>query len=240
MLRGGALFCNQPARARISQGVRRALGVRCLPSSVLSMTHPDPTRAPLDLAVLVPRAARGDERAARALFAHHHRRVMAYCVLSADGDRDRAQDLAQEAFARAFDRLETLREPSRFGPWLMRITASICARRGAHNTRYQDALEAFRLEQGVVIDPDDKVERERRIARVRAVLSEIPDPTLRQIVTLKYTDPEHTTRQIAARLSIPHGTVTVKLMRFRAAIKRKLLTALAAPTPPQERAHDSA
>ena len=47
-------------------------------------------------------------------------------------------------------------------------------------------------------------------------------PLVHQIAMLKYREPEHTTRQIAEQLGIPHGTVTVKLMRFRAAVRREL------------------
>jgi DNA-directed RNA polymerase specialized sigma24 family protein len=43
---------------------------------------------------------------------------------------------------------------------------------------------------------------------------------------LKCGEPEHTTREIAARLGVPHGTVTSRLVRFRAAIKRELLRAM--------------
>ena len=57
---------------------------------------------------------------------------------------------------------------------------------------------------------------------VQQILEGVPDPTLKQIVTLKYGEPEHTTREISASLGIPHGTVTVKLMRFRDAVKREL------------------
>jgi len=62
---------------------------------------------------------------------------------------------------------------------------------------------------------------------VRRVLAHVADKRLREIVQLKYGDREHTTRQIAEKLSIPHGTVTVKLMRFRATIRRDLCRELA-------------
>lgn len=39
---------------------------------------------------------------------------------------DDAEDVAQEAFARAFRYLRTLRHPEQFGPWLMQIVRNVC------------------------------------------------------------------------------------------------------------------
>ncbi|NLX13923.1 MAG: sigma-70 family RNA polymerase sigma factor [Phycisphaerales bacterium] len=41
------------------------------------------------------------------------------------GNRDDAQDIVQEAFLRAYRSLDRLKEPSRFGPWLMRIVCNL-------------------------------------------------------------------------------------------------------------------
>jgi len=188
----------------------------------LAVSRPDE----LDVAELVARAARADERAARALFDRYHPRVMGYCVLSTDGDRDAARDLAQEVFIKVFRNLESLREPERFSAWLWTIVHRQCATRGSARSRYGEILQLFDLDREVIRSSEDKRERERRIACVQAVLADLDDDDLKQIVTMKYTEPEHTTREISAKLGIPHGTVTVKLMRFRKAIKRRLLRAL--------------
>ena len=77
-------------------------------------------------------------------------------------------------------------------------------------------------------EPGSDVEdREARIATVQRVLASVGDPTLRELVQLRYGEPEHSTREIASKLSLPHGTVTNRLMRFRASIRRDLCRALA-------------
>jgi len=177
-------------------------------------------------AAWVERATAGDQEAARALFRAHHRAVLSVCLLSANRDQERARDLAQDTFARAFRYLHTLNDPARFRPWVVAIAVRVCQTRGASAKRYREALATFALEQDVQLADDDVRGREERAACVRRVLESVSDPQLRSIVTLKYTDPEHTTRQIAEQLQIPHGTVTVSLMRFRNTIKRRLVREL--------------
>jgi RNA polymerase sigma factor (sigma-70 family) len=172
-------------------------------------------------------AQAGDRRAQRALFDRHQRAVFGYCLLSTHGDRERALDLLQETFARVFASLASLDDPGRFRGWLFIIAANVCRTRGGQDERRQSLLEALRLEQQADDDGDLPEHRERRIDAVRRVLSQVTDSKLRKLVMLKYGEPEHTTREIAARLAIPHGTVTVKLMRFRAAIRRQLCNELA-------------
>src|SRR5512144_1360156 len=76
-----------------------------------------------------------DRAAANALFRRYHRRVMAYCVLASGGDRSRAQDLAQETFARAFLGLRRLRHPERFAAFLFTVARNVCLTRGAQESR---------------------------------------------------------------------------------------------------------
>jgi RNA polymerase sigma-70 factor (ECF subfamily) len=185
-----------------------------------------PDDAPVDLADLVRRAAQDDAQAARTLFDQYHPRVFGYCVLSTDGDRDAARDVAQEVFIKAFRNLDSLRDPAAFGGWLWTIVHRECSRRGKRRSRYAEVLGLFDLDRDVMIASENKAERELRIACVRRVLEGIEDERLREIVTLKYTEPEHTAREIAEKLGIPRGTVTVKLMRFRDAIEDRLLREL--------------
>jgi RNA polymerase sigma-70 factor (ECF subfamily) len=185
------------------------------------------TAPPPEEADDVVAAQKGDRAAQRELFDRHRRAVFGYCLVAASRDRDLALDLLQETFARAFRALPRLTEPEKFRGWLFTIAANVCRSRGAQETRRRDALESLTLEQDLDAGAsDDPEQREQRIEAVRKVLAHIEEPQLRQIVQFKYGDPEHTTREIAERLSMPHGTVTVKLMRFRAAIRRQLLHAL--------------
>jgi RNA polymerase sigma-70 factor, ECF subfamily len=183
-----------------------------------------------DDAAAVRAAQDGNHAALRALFERHQRAVFGYCLVAARRDRDRALDLTQETFSRVFRALDTIAEPERFRSWLFRIAANVCRTSALQEERRDRVLQALQLEQaadGEGEPPVEVAQREERIATVRRVLAHIADERLREIVQLKYGEPEHTTREIAEKLSVPHGTVTVKLMRFRAAIRRELCHALA-------------
>ncbi len=151
---------------------------------------------------------------------------MSVCLLSVRGERDVAKDLAQEVFLRAFQGLAGLSEAGRLRPWLLAITRNVCRDHASRRSRELEQLEAFALEQALDLDAAEVEDPNGRVQAVRRLLAEIADPRVKEIVGLKYGEPEHTTRQIAERLGIPHGTVTVKLMRFRAAAKRTLVRML--------------
>src|SRR5882762_4685241 len=82
--------------------------------------------APLDDAVehLVRQAQRRDARSFAALIARYERSVLAVAY-AAVGDGDRAADAAQEAFLRAWRKLESLKEPQCFGNWLLGIARNV-------------------------------------------------------------------------------------------------------------------
>jgi len=73
---------------------------------------------------LVLRAIKGEEEAFGQLYDRYARLVRAICH---DGTRDleRAADLAQEVFLRAYERLGELKEPERFGPWVAGIARNV-------------------------------------------------------------------------------------------------------------------
>lgn len=179
-----------------------------------------------DESELVRSAARGDHGAQQALFDRHHRGVLGYCLLACNGDRERALELTQDTFLRALSSLPQLHEPSRFRNWLFSIAANLCRGRGVQEARRRELLAAAQLSLDATPSSDEPEEREARIAVVQRLLSRVQDPDVRAVVSLKYGEPEHTTREIAARLGLPHGTVTSRLVRFRASIKRELLRIL--------------
>lgn len=73
---------------------------------------------------LVRRARRGTGGAFDALIERYQRRAtaVAYRLL---GNLHDALEVCQEAFVRAFRGLDTLEDPRRFGPWLMRIVSNL-------------------------------------------------------------------------------------------------------------------
>lgn len=79
------------------------------------------------------------------LFTRHHRKVALWC-LRITSDRETALDLAQEVFAKAFEKLDTFKGDSKFSTWLYAITRFHCLNYLKSNaakprTEGDDALE---------------------------------------------------------------------------------------------------
>lgn len=171
----------------------------------------------------VKAAQTGDPCAQRELFDRYQHRIMGYCMLSANYDRELAKDLMQEILTRVFTQLHTLEHPERFEPWLWTIASRITATQSSKRQRYRKLLEAWSLEREVLLTQEDKLAHEQRLNHISDLLDGVEDETLHRILSMFYREPPSTTRQIAKRLGIPHGTVTVKIRRFRLAIKKQLI-----------------
>lgn len=73
----------------------------------------------------VVRAQAGDHTAYTALVAAYRQMVYGVCYRVA-GNADDADDLAHEAFVEAFLKLDQLRNPDSFGPWLRTLALNLC------------------------------------------------------------------------------------------------------------------
>jgi RNA polymerase sigma factor (sigma-70 family) len=73
---------------------------------------------------LVAAARRGSDGARDELIRRHQRQAVATAAALVN-DPAEGQDLAQEAFVRAFRNLDLLADPSRFAPWLRKIVVGV-------------------------------------------------------------------------------------------------------------------
>lgn len=129
-----------------------------------------------DAAPDVPRdvalAQKGDVDAFERLYRSHVGRVNALC-LRLTGDRQAAEELMQDVFVRAWERLPAFRGESALSTWLHRVTVNAylhqnrsARRRGAHEETTDDIAE---LPVAMVSgDPGDRMDLERAIARLPA------------------------------------------------------------------------
>jgi len=72
----------------------------------------------------VARAASGDRRAFEHVYRAHLQHVYSLCVRMT-GDRTRAEELTQDVFVRAWEKLSTFRGESAFSTWLHRLTVNV-------------------------------------------------------------------------------------------------------------------
>lgn len=141
------------------------------------------------------------------------------------GDRERAEEIAQETFARA-----VAAPPRNPRPWLFAVALNLVREEGRTAARRERRLTLYKAEQPEGTEsPDDVLDRSERIARVRSALDTLSERD-REALLLKaegfsYDD-------IAATLGLAPGAVGTTLSRAR----RKLVLAYRA----EEKQHDAA
>jgi RNA polymerase sigma-70 factor (ECF subfamily) len=162
-------------------------------------------------APLVAAARRGDRAAFGALYRRHARLVQA--VLLARVAPDGVDDLVQDVFVTAMDKLGTLRDDRAFAPWI----AAIARRRAADwRRRRRDTVELDDSLAGVS-RPDDDAAAAREAVDAIASLPEAYRETLLLRFVAGLTGPE-----IAERTGLSHGSVRVNLHRGVALLRERL------------------
>ena len=170
---------------------------------------------------LVARARAGDARAFEDLVRRHLRAAHAV-ALGVLGNPADAEDVCQDAFLAALERLEECRDPERFAAWLLRIV-----RNRALNVRESRSLRAGEpLEPGhseawtAADDPARDTERSELRERLLAALAELT-PAQREVVLLHDLEGfKH--REIAELLGTSEGAARVQLFQARRALRRLL------------------
>lgn len=170
-----------------------------------------PMRADDDAALV--RAARDGSRSAAAELFTRHWPSARRAALAITGSHASADDVAQDAFVRAFARIDAFDTARPFAPWLHRIVVN-------------RALDHLRAERRVV--PLDVVARELAAppppeapdAALAAALARL-SPERRVVVVLRHLL-DHTPPEIAGILGVPVGTVNSRLGRALADLRRLL------------------
>jgi len=188
-----------------------------------------PPRGGLEDAEHVARAVRGDASAHRVLYDKYRPACARVARGFAELDRDDVDDVVQEAFVRAFQNLGSLKEPARFGPWLLTIARNRALTRLARRKSAQDAADGLQRETEVheeAAEPADTT-ADAEIEVVRKIIADLPDGPEKETVHLFYVEGKLSAREIAERLGVGKSAVTMRLERFRAKVKRKVLAEVA-------------
>jgi RNA polymerase sigma-70 factor (ECF subfamily) len=175
-----------------------------------------------DEAALVRRAKAGEAEAFGALVLAHQQFVynLAWRAL---GNEQEAEDLAQEAFVRAWLALPNFRGQSQFRTWLYRIVTNLCYNRLPRLRRDLSALgvsEAADLPDTPDTNPAAGAEAAERRAFLHRAIDDLPEG-YRMLVMLRFQQ-ELPYEEIAAIMSLPLGTVKTGLFRARARLRQAL------------------
>jgi len=159
-----------------------------------------------------------------ALFESYHQQIYRY-ALGLMHDPAEADDVAQETFLRAYQRLDTLRDSGALTTWLYRIATRICLDRLRQRARRTPTESEDNPDELDEADPDvpslqQVIERNDMSACVQRYLEGLPD-SYRAVILLHDLD-GLTGPEIAEALDLPLATVKIRLHRARRRLQAQL------------------
>ena len=161
---------------------------------------------------LIDQACQGDEAAWSALVCQHQEAAfrLAYLLL---GDADEAQDVAQEAFIRAFYALDRFDPARPLRPWLLTITANLARNKRRAIGRYLAALGRWLQEKPDLVGPNPQDEHLQQ-GETQALWQAVRCLSLadQEIIYLRYFL-ELSVAETAEVANIAPGTVKSRLHR---------------------------
>lgn len=148
----------------------------------------------------------------------HLDRLYAYAY-RLTGAHDRAEDLTQQTFLVAQQRLDQLRDPDRGDSWLLSILRNLFLK----NCRRRLPVPASQLQLEVDdLHASPSSESEFDDERIQQVLNRLADEY--RVVVLMYYFEGLSYREVSAELKLPCGTVMSRLARAKTQLRRMLGT----------------
>jgi len=169
----------------------------------------------------VARAAAGDRGAFERVYRQHVNRVFTLCARMVS-DRTRAEELTQDVFVRAWEKLHLFRGESSFGTWLHRLTVNVVlnARKveGRQRSRYEESDDDAGMDSlpgvvGMPLAPGDLLDLEEAITRL--------PPGARRVFVLHDVE-GYKHEEIAEMLGVTSGATKAQLHRARLLLREAL------------------
>jgi RNA polymerase sigma-70 factor (ECF subfamily) len=175
---------------------------------------------PADSSDDVTLAANGDRRAFERIYRANVDRIFSLCVRMV-GDRAKAEELTQDAFVRAWEKLGTFRGDSQFSTWLHRLAVNVVLNdreaEGRRRDRHDDAVEDLdTISYGDVRPlpvPGLSLDLEQAIAAL--------PPGAKKVFVLHDIE-GYTHEEIAESLGVTAGGCKAQLHRARMLLRRML------------------
>jgi RNA polymerase sigma-70 factor, ECF subfamily len=176
---------------------------------------------------LVARICAGDRALFAQLYRRYYRRTFAL-AFGMTGKREQADDMAQEIFMRAYERLDTYQSGSSFATWFYRLAVNHSLNYCRREHRHQDAIADVDDVQSLSIISNTGAEdhivatllQHQLRTQVRQALLTLK-PEMRVLIVMKEIE-GLSYEEIAERLSCSTGTIASRLSRARKLLARKL------------------
>jgi RNA polymerase sigma-70 factor (ECF subfamily) len=172
---------------------------------------------------LVCSAQRGDKEAMQHLLTRNWSwlKGLVYSIIN---NTDQVDDVLQDICVRVISKIDSLREPERFRPWL-----AVLARREALRFRQKRAQRPNQLNQeiaelmtdGKARQTFENIEQEEQYKQISQAILSLPEK-YQQVFMLEHSS-DLTYGQIAEILDVPVTTVQIRLVRARRMIYNKVI-----------------
>ena len=178
---------------------------------------------------LIRRAKSGDQDAFGQLVLTHQNKVYTLCVHMVT-NREEAEDLAQEAFLKAWRSLSSFQEESSFATWMHRLTTNVCLDYLRKQTRRQNISTAVSLDDEEsgwsepadhTQDPQQQLEQQEQRQVLAKALNELPEHHRRLLIMRELSGLSY--QEIADALNMDLGTVKSGISRARERLRKILL-----------------
>ncbi len=164
--------------------------------------------------VLISRTVRLEDKAAFAALVRRYEQKVLLLLRRLTGDRALAEDLAQETFLRAWQKLDTFRGSGAFGGWLASLAYNVFR---AHWRKHRRQRDEVPIEEAEIGGPARDGTGSADLERLLAVLN-----TEDQVIlTLTYAYGLSNT-EVADVLGMPTGTVKARIHRAKARIRERI------------------
>src|SRR5882672_6727093 len=163
-------------------------------------------------------AAAGDRSAFESLYRQHANRVFSLCARMVN-DRTRAEELTQDVFVRAWEKLHLFRGESAFGTWLHRLTVNVVLNdrktEGRQRSRFEDDEEGSGVDvlPSRPASPGDRMDLEWAINKLPKGAKRVF--TLHDVEGYKH-------EEIAEMLGVTTGATKAQLHRARMLLREAL------------------
>jgi RNA polymerase sigma-70 factor (ECF subfamily) len=178
----------------------------------------------------------GEESAFERFVEHFRAKIFHYSWVMC-GQREDAEDVAQETMLKTFESFNQLREPERVRPWIFRIAKNVCltkrrksifAPAAAQEISLDDLMPSRDSREGrVTIEiadwsklPEDQVLQAEMKSEVAAAIRKLPE-IYRSVILLRDAE-ELSTAEVAHILDISDDVVKTRLHRARLAVRKHL------------------
>ena len=170
---------------------------------------------------LVLKAREGDQKAYASLMQRYKDSIY-FMALKMVNNKEDANDLTVETFAKAFNKLDKYQPEFAFSTWLFRVATNNCIdfiRKKKLNTTSLDGLVDENGEERTMqvktedLNPEKFSIKKQQAKDLKLLVESLPQ-RYRNLITLRYFE-ELSYEEISVQLSLPLGTVKAQLFRAK-------------------------